>query len=191
MHPHHQRPAALPEASALAERLSSLIPTLQTERLVLRAPRLSDFSIYADIALSANGRFLLEEPNRENAWFDFVNMIACWFLRGHGLWAVERAQDAGLIGFVLIGFEPGDHEPELGYMLAEGAQGFGYAREAALTVKQFAFEALGFTTFVSTIDPDNAASIKLAERLGGVRDREAEEAHGNKVVVYRYSGVDG
>ena len=31
-----------------------------------------------------------------------------------------------------------------------------------------------------------SASLKVAERLGGVRDREAEEAHGNKVVVYRY-----
>ena len=190
MQPFHERPLILSEASALAERLSSLIPMLRTERLVLRAPRLSDFSVYADIVLSANGRFLLEEPSRENAWYDFVNMMACWLLRGHGLWAVERVHECELIGFVLIGFEPGDHEPELGFMVAEQHQGGGYAREAALRVKQFAFEELGFSTLVSTIDPDNTNSIKLAEWLGGVRDGAAEQAHDNQVLVYRYLAVE-
>jgi len=190
MLPPHERPSTLSEAVALAERLSSFIPTLETERLVLRAPRISDFSLYADVALSPYGRFWVEGAERETVWYDFVNMMACWLLRGYGLWAVERGQEGELIGFVLIGFEPGDHEPELGYMLAEQHQGFGYAREAALKVKQFAFEELGFPTLVSTIDPDNIASLKLAERLGGVRDRAAEQAHDNQVLVYRYQVVE-
>ena len=189
MLPHHERPATLPEAVALAERLSSLVPTLCTGRLVLRSPRISDFSLYAEIALSPYGRFWVEQPDRESVWYDFVNMIACWLLRGHGLWAVERGQEGELIGFVLIGFEPGDHEPELGYMFAEQHQGVGYAREAALRVKRFAFADLGFATLVSTIDAENGASLKVAERLGGVRDRAVEQAHGHKVMVYRYSAV--
>lgn len=186
----HEHSAAPGPAIALMARLAGVIPTLQTERLRLRPPRLSDFAVYADIALSPRGRFLLEAPDREAAWYDFMNMVACWLMRGHGLWTVERKQDGAAVGFVLIGFEPGDHEPELGYMFAAEAEGRGYATEAARAAKVYAFHTLGFSTLVSTIDHDNAASFRVARRLGGVRDREAEAAHNNEIAVMRYRADD-
>lgn len=186
---HHEIPSMSPEATAFAERLTSLIPTLYSDRLKLRAPKLTDFPFYADIALSEKGRFILEEPSRENAWFDFVNMVACWLLRGHGLWAVENNENYKVIGFVFVSFEPGDHEPELGYILRDQAEGFGFATEAALRAKQYAFQELGVTTLVSTIDHENVSSLKVAERLGGIRDAKAEQAHDNKIMVLRYSAT--
>ncbi len=185
--PHEQAPSSS-NAIAFAKRLADLIPTLRTDRLRLRAPTLSDFAWYAEIALSPKGRFILNDPNRERAWYDFANMVACWLLRGHGLWTVERHEDNEVIGFVLIGFEPGDHEPELGYMLREHAEGRGYATEAARRAMRYAFEELGLTTLVSTMDHDNAASLKVAQKLGGVRDPSAEQEHGNAILVLRYSG---
>ncbi|MEM7619705.1 MAG: GNAT family N-acetyltransferase [Pseudomonadota bacterium] len=184
---HHEKPSKFPKAMALAQSLTNLIPTLHTKRLILRAPQISDFSVYAKIALSPKGHFILMEPNRENAWYDFVNMIACWLLRGHGLWSVERKQDNAVIGFVLISFEPGDHEPELGYMIIPQAESCGYATEAAAEAKHYAFDALGFTTLASAIDHDNTASFKVAQKLGGVRDRKAEKRHDDEILILRYS----
>ncbi len=114
-------------------------------------------------------------------------MAANWLLRGHGLWAVERRADTETIGFVLIGFKPGDHEPELGYMLVERARGNGYTFEAAQAALRFAADALSFNTLVSTIDPGNDASLQLALKLGGQRDPAAEESHNNEILVLRYS----
>lgn len=188
--PHEQAPSNS-NAIAFAKRIAELIPTLRTNRLRLRAPIISDFASYSEIALSPKGRFILNDPNRENAWYDFANMVACWFLRGHGLWTVERHEDDEIIGFVLIGFEPGDHEPELGYMFREHAEGRGYATEAACRAKRYAFEELGFTTLVSTLDHDNTASLRVAQKLGGVRDQIAEQEHGNSIFVMRFFAEHG
>jgi RimJ/RimL family protein N-acetyltransferase len=55
-------------------------------------------------------------------------------------------------------------------------------------VRAHAFRDLGWTTAVSYIDPDNARSIALAERLGAVRDRGARQPVFDKpCLVYRHS----
>lgn len=183
--PHEVFPVP-PQAQALATQLGAAVPTLTTERLRLRAPRLADFPAYAEIALSPKGRFLMEEPTRETAWCDFTNMTAGWLLRGHGLWTVERLSDGRVVAFALLGFEPGDHEPELGYMVRPEAEGCGYATEAAGRARRYAFEALGFDHLVSSIDPENDGSVRVAKKLGGVRDTDAEAAHGDAVIIMRY-----
>lgn len=186
--PHEVWPSP-PGGQARAARFQALTPALETPRLRLRAPRLSDFAVYAEIVAAPEGRFLLASPTRENAWYDFANMTACWLLRGHGLWSVERKapEHVGpVVGFALIGFEPGDHEPELGYMTAPSARGRGYAAEAAGCALRYAFDQLDLPTLVSSIDVDNHASARVAEKLGGVRDRTAERAHDDAVLIFRY-----
>ncbi|WP_419907248.1 GNAT family N-acetyltransferase [Hoeflea sp.] len=173
-------------ARAIADRLAAIIPVIETERLRLRAPVINDFQVYAEIVGSSSGRFLIDEPNRENAWLDFAQVTATWMLQGHGVWTVEDRQKRDVLGFVLIGMEPGDHEPELGYMFLEKAHGRGLAGEAAGAVRDYAFEALELKTLVSTVDKYNSPSCALAERLGGVRDAKAEAAHQNAILVYRY-----
>ena len=44
--------------------------------------------------------------------------------------------------------------------------GKGYALEAAVATIDYAFDLLGWDNVIHTIDPDNAASIRLLERLG-------------------------
>ncbi|WP_136657840.1 GNAT family N-acetyltransferase [Nitratireductor sp. XY-223] len=187
----HERPTDSAVAKGIAGQLAAVVPVIETERLRLRAPAIGDFQAYAEIVESAAGRFLLDEPDREGAWHDFAQMTATWMLQGHGVWTVENKRTEELLGFVLIGMEPGDHEPELGYMFREGAQGRGFATEAARAAKAYAFETLQLETLVSTIDKENARSCALAERLGGVRDKKAEAAHGNAILVYRYRHETG
>ena len=176
-------------AATFAARLQAMLPVIETAQLRLRAPRIEDYAAYEGIACSPRGAGLADggPMDRDDAWYDFANMVAAWTLRGHGLWTVEDRADATVLGFVLLGFEPGDHEPELGYMFTAAAEGRGLAREAARAAMGHAFGTLGFTTLVSTIDPANARSIALAERLGGRRDAAAEAAHGDAIRVYRYS----
>ena len=46
------------------------------------------------------------------------------------------------------------------------AEGRGVAMEAAIAARAYAYRVLGWQTAVSMIDPGNARSIRLAQRLG-------------------------
>ena len=94
---------------------------------------------------------------------------------GHGLWAVVERDSStamgycGLFSFADLGGQP---EMELGYRLGRAHWGCGHATEAAIAVRDHGFEALGFARLVSLIDPDNTASIRVAEKAGMVFEKE-------------------
>jgi len=170
---HHARPA-MPEA----------VPALRTERLLLRAPRLDDFPVLVGIAAYSDE---VRTDSRAEVWAEFIQLTGTWLLRGHGWWAVDA--EGTCIGFAGIGFEPGDQEPELGYLLAEDAQGRGFATEAAHAVKDCARSVLKLPSLVSYIFEKNAASQNVAQKLGAVRDAAAETALGadnSDVQVWRH-----
>ena len=164
----HERPAA-----HLRPAIIAAIPVLETPRLTLRAPRLADFDLLAALCTGPRSAGIGGPLDRDEAWGEFMQMTATWVLRGHGWWAVTEAE--ALMGFVGLGFEPGDQEPELGYMFAEAAEGRGLATEAVEAARDWAREA-GLPSLVSYIADDNDRSLALAQRVGAVRDRAAERA---------------
>ncbi|MDW4497299.1 GNAT family N-acetyltransferase [Sulfitobacter sp. D35] len=168
----------------LAARVAGEIPEIWTERLLLCAPRIGDFPDYAEIVCGPRGKHF-GSVSRDEAWLDFAQMVAGWVLRGHGLWTVTLRADASRKGFVLLGFEPEDREPELGYMLCDGAEGEGYATEAAAAVRDHAARAYGWTTLVSYVARDNHRSAAVAERLGAVLDPDALPDD-DETLVYRH-----
>lgn len=157
-------------AAAMAEALAARIPVLETARLILRAPRMQDFAIYADIAASDRSAGIGGPMTRDEAWYDFTSMVAHWLLAGTGYWTVTRRPDGPALGFVGIAMEPGDAEPELGYMLSDQAEGHGYAAEAVSAARDFGFGTLGARTLVSYVLAGNTRSVALAERLGAFAD---------------------
>lgn len=183
--PHAHEAAPVAGGVALAAEIATAIPWIETERVLLRAPRVEDFGVYADLTLGERGAFFGEPQERDAAFRGFSVMVAAWVLHGHGLWTIE-AKDGEALGFVLIGLEPGDREPELGFILTEAAEGRGLAFEAGVAACDFAWAKLGFDSLVSYIDPANARSRRLAERLGGLRDAAEEAALGGDTLVYRY-----
>ena len=164
-----------PEGAAAAEaaRMAAALPRLETARCVLRAPVLADLPLWTALHQGPEAAFLGGPLGDEEAYLSLCGYVAGWLLHGHGLWAVESRADGALLGFVLVGLEWGDREPELGWMLAEGARGQGYATEAARAARDHARTML--PALVSYMAPDNAASAGVAARLGARRDASAEE----------------
>lgn len=178
-------------AAAMARSFREFVPALQTERLVLRAPRLEDFPTYAEILMTSPAEAMGGPFDREAALLDFSQYVAGWLLRGIGLWAVERRSDEALIGFVLVGMEHGDLEPELGYLFTEASQGQGYATEATRAARDFALQDLELPVLVSYVSQANLPSQALAQRLGAWRDSQAEAGFQDDVTVWRHAPKQG
>lgn len=177
----HERPIPGPAAD-FAAALAAQLPVIETARLRLRAPRLEDFDAWAEILCGPAGPHLGGPFDRDAAFVEYLASCGTWLLRGHGQLAVEPKAGGEVLGFVLIGFEPGDQEPELGYLFRPKAEGQGYATEAAAALRDYAFTALRMDRLVSYVAPENRPSIRLAERLGAVR---AADFDGAQVWVHR------
>jgi RimJ/RimL family protein N-acetyltransferase len=150
-----------------------IIPTLATERLVLRAPVVADFPAYQALWVSPRSRYMGGPHDTFAAWGLFCHDIACWQLFGHGALMVEVVTTGHCVGQVSINHGPLFPEKELGWLLYEGHEGRGYAVEAARALRDWAFAELGLPHLVSYIDAENAASIAVAKRLGAVLDSAA------------------
>ena len=141
---------------------------LETERLLLRMWREDDFEAYAEMCADPEVmRFLGGKPlSRLDAWRNMAMMVGHWHLRGYGHWVVEEKASGKFIG--RIGFLNGEGWPgfELGWTLARHAQSKGYAIEGARRALEYAFTEMDRDHVISLINPLNAASIRVAERLG-------------------------
>lgn len=145
----------------------------------------SDFEEYAAIHMDPEvTRFTARaQLDRYEAWRHLATIAGHWHLRGFGMWGVfEKATDrlAGRVGF---------HQPEgwpdfeLGWTLGRASWGKGYATEAAKACLDYAFEVMKRRRVISLIDPENVASIRVAERIGELRDGEWQ--HGaHRLLVY-------
>lgn len=177
----HETPMAGPAAD-FAVALSAHLPVLETLRLRLRAVTLADFPHWAEVLMGPAAPWLGGPFDRDDAFLEFAVSVGGWLLRGHGPWAVDRKADGETLGFVLIGFEPGDAEPELGFLFRSMAEGQGYATEAAAAARDHAFSVMGMDRLVSYIAPENARSIAVAQRLGAMREGELD---GSQIWVHR------
>jgi RimJ/RimL family protein N-acetyltransferase len=168
-------------------------PVLTTERLVLRAPRQGDFEPWAEMAASDRARFIGGPLDRTLAWRALGHLTGHWIHRGFGMFvfAAKTAPDVPL-GMAGPWFPEGWPEHEIGWTLwAAGAEGRGYAFEAATAARAHAFRDLGWRTAVSYIAPENARSIALALRLGAVRDETAAHPGTEPCLVYRHPVPEG
>lgn len=180
----HEIPVPGPAAD-FAAALSAQLPVIETARLRLRAPLLTDFDAWAEIFCGPAGPHLGGPYTRDEAFAEFATTVGTWLLRGHGLWTVEPKAGGEVLGFALVGFEPGDQEPELGYLLRPAAEGQGYATEAALALRDHAFSRLGMQHLLSYIHPENAGSVRVVQRLGATRAADHDDA---QVWVHRPAG---
>ena len=95
-----------------------------------------------------------------------------WTLRGYGDWVVEQASDGEVLGRVGLWNPEGWPGLEIGWKLARHPWGHGYATEAGAAAMNWAWATLDARRLISIIHRDNAASMRVAERLGLSRSHE-------------------
>lgn len=164
-------------------------PILTTERLTLRAPAAGDWPHWRAFSLSARARFIRPDDfDAGKSWRAFGHVIGHWVLRGWGSFIFTRKGEDTPLGMSGPWFPEGWPEREIGWTVwSAEAEGKGYAFEAAQAARRHAFDTLGWETAVSYIDPQNARSIALAERLGAVRDNNAATPFSDEpCLVYRH-----
>lgn len=183
MLPFHERPEAAAPCVARARAMQALVPEIETERLILRAPRIEDFQRFAEIVLSPQGKTWGPPKDRSEAWYGFLQLTATWYLRGTGAWMLTLRETGEMIGLSQISPEPGDDEHELGWLLAAEHEGQGYATEAAAAIRDHAFGEMRLPGLVSYIYAQNAKSHAVAARLGAFEDPPAGWPHPDTCVL--------
>jgi len=149
------------------------IPTLTTERLLLRLYRPEEFDFYASMNGSAEVmRYIDTAQDRATAFRAFCAMFGHWQVRGHGMWLLEERATHRLVGHAGLPRWEGSAGMEVGYALHPSAWGHGYATEACAAVLRHAHHTMGARDVLSVIHPENLASIRVAERLGARYDRD-------------------
>ncbi|MEZ0309041.1 MAG: GNAT family N-acetyltransferase [Ramlibacter sp.] len=149
---------------------------VQTARLELRPFTLADHADYARITADPEVMQFIGTgtPNTPPlAWRSMAAMLGHWELLGYGLWALAL-RDGPLVGHVGYIDVPGWPGFELAWLLGRDHWGQGYAFEAAATALQIAQARLGRDRVISLIRPGNTRSIRLAEKLGALRDGSVE-----------------
>jgi len=155
---------------------------IRTERLVLRRWRAEDLRPFAELnADPAVMEFLPGLLSRDES-DEMVGRIERHFDdHGFGFWAVETVEGnefVGLVGLAVVGFEaPFTPAVEVGWRLARGVWGRGYATEAAGAALDHGFESLGLDEIVSFTVPSNSRSRAVMERLGMTHDARDDFDH--------------
>jgi RimJ/RimL family protein N-acetyltransferase len=161
------------------------IPTLETERLLLRPLRRDDFESYASLKSDPDvQRFLGDPPwDRGRAWRHLAFLIGHWELRGAGIWALEHKETGAFVG--IGGFVEPEGWPgfELAGALARRFWSQGYAFEAGSAALAHGFEVMNKERIISLVAPLNRASISVIERLG-MRLDGSIRLHGDDLLTY-------
>lgn len=165
------------------------IPTLQTERLTLRAFRAGDLDAYA--AMQANPEVMRYlgtggTRTRAQAWEAMAQALGQWALRGTGQWVIEETTTGAFAGRAGILHPLEWDAPEIAYALDRPFWGRGYASEAARAVHHWAYEVRGLTGLVSYIRPENEASKRVVARLGAEHRTDFELLGGPAEVWYHH-----
>jgi [ribosomal protein S5]-alanine N-acetyltransferase len=153
------------------------------------APRREEF-----VALAADERVTRYVGNgapwsRDEAEAHFEASLAHWAAHGFGKRSVIAKDTGAWLGFVeLCHVGPGAIEVvgeiEIGWWLAPGVWGRGIATEAALPVRDAAFERLRLERIVGRYRPANVASRRIMEKLGMRFERRSVGRHGDAVDIF-------
>jgi RimJ/RimL family protein N-acetyltransferase len=156
---------------------------IETERLLLRLPRIEDapglLEAFADPEAM---RYIGDGSTTDLAGAEEAvdRWLERWDAWGLGMFVVERAEDARVLGRAgFLRWDPetweiGGSETELGWGLAREHWGHGYATEAARALRDWALGERGLNRLISLIQHENLRSVRVAEKLGERYERDVE-----------------
>ena len=159
---------------------------IETERLFLREMKENDFDalyeVLADADIMQHYPYTFDE-NRVRNWIQ--RNIERYRIFGFGLWAVCLKETGEMIGDCGLTMQliDGEIKPEIGYHIRSDKQRKGYAKEAAIAVRDWAFNNTPFNVVYSYMKYTNEASIKTALSYGCKQvDEFSDEINGTTKV---------
>jgi [ribosomal protein S5]-alanine N-acetyltransferase len=164
------------------------VAAVRSRRLTLRAVAETDLPDLLEI----NGDPEVTRFLPYDAWQSLDDGVA-WLRRMEALAAtgsgqqlvVVRNADARVVGTLLLfRFEERSARLELGYVLGRRYWGQGLMREALEAICAHAFSALSIRRIEAEVNPANAASNRLLQRLGFVREGTLRQRWVGKGAAY-------
>jgi ribosomal-protein-alanine N-acetyltransferase len=150
------------------------IPTLETDRLLLRPFTLADAPEVRRLCGAREvyeGTLSIPHPYTQGHAEEWIGEHAEAFERREFLsLAVTRRSDGALVGSMGLGFAPAHARAELGYWIGVPYWGQGFATEAAAELIRYGFEELGLERVNAHHFPENPASGRVLEKLGMTRE---------------------
>ena len=151
------------------------LPILRTARLTIRSLSLHDLDAFAAIfadaeTMASYRRTFSREESR--GWIE--RSLLRYDRDGFALCAVVRTEDGLYLGDCgpSIRVVDGVDEPEIGWHVRRDLWGRGYATEAALALRDWFFDDLARDRLIALVAPSNAASCRVAEKIGMRAERE-------------------
>jgi RimJ/RimL family protein N-acetyltransferase len=157
---------------------------IETERLRLRTMTRDDLDELVRLQGDPEVSRFMGRPSRE--WLEgwMRSSQAEWEERGHGRVAIMGRESGEFLGRTGLKYWPQFEETEIGWALHAEARGKGYATEAARAVLRWGFKRFGNLPLITAmVQPENAASIAVAKRLGMSPLRD-DKLLGDAVTVY-------
>ena len=161
-----------------------------TERLILREMKSEDFdSLYKVLADRDIMRFYpyTFDEKRVRDWID--RNVARFRVFGFGLWSVCLKDSGEMIGECGLTMQNigGMIKPEIGYHIRADQQRKGYAKEAAIAVRDWAFENTPFREIYSYMKGANIPSVRTAMAYGCHQADEFMDSEDEITKVYMIS----
>lgn len=170
---------------------SFTIPTIETERLILRAWREDDLDAFVDFwADEEQTKYVGGTRQRLGVWHGMSSANGGWSLRGCGMTAVELKETGELVGNAGLHYPEGWPEREAGWIILQQHRRKGYASEAAIGALKYAYQTLGWTTAISLIDSGNVASERVAQKLGAHCEQTAVPVNDFATNIWRHLSPD-
>jgi ribosomal-protein-alanine N-acetyltransferase len=181
--------------------MSDTIPTIKTERLVLRPFNERDAEpLHTILGVEGVLRYFpsTDPPSLEGVQRLVTRQTEHWHEHGLGWWAVEPRHTSqltrrrtgltrratGLIGWCGLQHLPETDQVEVAYLLDKDLWGQGLATEGALASLHFGFNTLNLETIIALVHPENRASQCVIEKL----DMSfVDKLHMWGIDLYRYS----
>ncbi len=142
---------------------------LETPRLILREMEQKDFADICRVLQDKETMYAYEHAFSDEevqAWLN--NQLRRYREDGFGLWGAILKESGEMIGQCGITLQDvnGEWVPEVGYLFERAHWHKGYATEAAIACKEYAFNVLGIDTVYTIIRDNNIASQNVAKRNG-------------------------
>jgi len=140
---------------------------IETPRLILRPPAVTDLDAWAEMMIDEPAaKFIGGVTPRSVTWRALMTMIGSWHATGCAMFSVIAKSSGRWVGRLGPWQPEGWPGTEVGWAVVRDCWGRGYATEGATAATDWAFDHLGWTDVIHSIDPDNVASQQVAKKLG-------------------------